>query len=447
MAIDHAHEQNNKLVKGDGGAIGLTDNSAQLLRWMVSGPEVARVIQEFETSVESGDKQTGHSHHEQMPATQEKFQKQVQDIFRTIEEYGNPFCEGSQDLLVLDTHDITDVSVHETVYGVLEAGKKQYSAFVSERLQNRDKSVFDPIPQNKFALYSCPKPREVSKDRQHVASLKQNCSLFSQLYISCQVRNGDLDDFFRHENQDNPPSLSHFGQLRSGSKADLLKCLEKCAPVDDVSHEADVLLIDGAALVNMLQPGAAKTFREYADLVFIPYIKSNLEKVRRLDIVWDCYVQDSLKACTRNRRGKGLRRRVEPNTNLPGNWSLFLREEDNKKELFLFLAEELSSLPNEKDIISTHGCDIIHNLQDDNSVEFICPCSHEEADTRLILHMADASQKGFKSVAIRTVDTDVVVLAVSSYYHLALEQLWIVFGTGVHTRYIAAHAIAGAIGQ
>ena len=48
IAIDHAHEQNNKWVKGDGGVIGLTENSSELLRWTVSGPEIARIINEFQ---------------------------------------------------------------------------------------------------------------------------------------------------------------------------------------------------------------------------------------------------------------------------------------------------------------------------------------------------------------------------------------------------------------
>ena len=51
ISLDHAHEQNNKLVKGDGGA-GLTENTSQLLRWIVSGPEVARLVKEFECSLE-----------------------------------------------------------------------------------------------------------------------------------------------------------------------------------------------------------------------------------------------------------------------------------------------------------------------------------------------------------------------------------------------------------
>lgn len=48
IPIDQAHEQNNACVKGDGGAVGLTDNPGALRRWMVAGPEVARVIGEFE---------------------------------------------------------------------------------------------------------------------------------------------------------------------------------------------------------------------------------------------------------------------------------------------------------------------------------------------------------------------------------------------------------------
>ena len=38
IAIDHAHEQNNALIKGDGGAVGLTDNPRALRHWMVAGP-------------------------------------------------------------------------------------------------------------------------------------------------------------------------------------------------------------------------------------------------------------------------------------------------------------------------------------------------------------------------------------------------------------------------
>ena len=43
--IDQAHEQNNACIKGDGGAVGLADNPNAFRRWMVAGPEVARVVE------------------------------------------------------------------------------------------------------------------------------------------------------------------------------------------------------------------------------------------------------------------------------------------------------------------------------------------------------------------------------------------------------------------
>jgi len=44
ITIDQAHEQNNASVNGDSGAVGVTENHAALRRWMVSGPEMARLI-------------------------------------------------------------------------------------------------------------------------------------------------------------------------------------------------------------------------------------------------------------------------------------------------------------------------------------------------------------------------------------------------------------------
>ena len=40
-------------------------------------------------------------------------------------------------------------------------------------------------------------------------------------------------------------------------------------------------------------------------------------------------------------------------------------------------------------------------------------CSHEEADTPMLLHVLHAAEHGHKNLMIRTIDTDVVVLAIS----------------------------------
>jgi hypothetical protein len=48
LALDQGHEQENAIVKDECGAVGLKENAAALRLWIVAGPEVARVIQEFE---------------------------------------------------------------------------------------------------------------------------------------------------------------------------------------------------------------------------------------------------------------------------------------------------------------------------------------------------------------------------------------------------------------
>ena len=68
-------------------------------------------------------------------------------------------------------------------------------------------------------------------------------------------------------------------------------------------------------------------FDEYADLVFIPYVLSQLQHSPRVDIVWDTYTPDSLKESTREKRGLGVRRKVAGKTKLPPNWSQFLRDQ------------------------------------------------------------------------------------------------------------------------
>ena len=116
-----------------------------------------------------------------------------------------------------------------------------------------------------------------------------------------------------------------------------------------VSEEApsvEAVIIDGAALVNMLRPGTSKPFGEYASIVFLPYTCRQLELVNRIDVVWDVYIADSLKGAAREKRGKGIRRRVESRDSIPRNWQMFLRNDDNKTELFEFLAQYIAKLSN-----------------------------------------------------------------------------------------------------
>ena len=62
IALDHDLEQVNALVKGQGGAVGLTENPAAVIRWMVAGHKLSRMVEEFEGSFTVSEER---DHHEQ----------------------------------------------------------------------------------------------------------------------------------------------------------------------------------------------------------------------------------------------------------------------------------------------------------------------------------------------------------------------------------------------
>jgi len=54
--------------------------------------------------------------------------------------------------------------------------------------------------------------------------------------------------------------------------------------------QVDALILDGAAIVNFLNPNNCKTFAAYAQDVFVKYVISQLLNVRRVDVVQLGYI-------------------------------------------------------------------------------------------------------------------------------------------------------------
>ena len=99
--------------------------------------------------------------------------------------------------------------------------------YVNERF-DQTKPITDPNKRNNLPLFSRPPVRE--KSRTQLSSLKNDCSLFSRLFIASQTRDGVLDYFFAHENQACPPALSIMGKMRLQTKSDRVGCLEDLIP-------------------------------------------------------------------------------------------------------------------------------------------------------------------------------------------------------------------------
>jgi hypothetical protein len=65
-----------------------------------------------------------------------------------------------------------------------------------------------------------------------------------------------------------------------------------------------------------------------------------------------------------------------------------------------------------------------------HDVSGISPCTREETDTRIFIHVADAVKRYHRRVMIRTVDSDILVLSIAAAQYLEIDQLWVGFATG-----------------
>ena len=259
--------------------------------------------------------------------------------------------------MTLNSRNCADDIVVNSLRTLEKTGKEQYDYYCTEVLEKQHKSFHDPIKKNSFRLFKNSTTKVTRKKTKEIKALQNNVVLFGQLYISVQTRDHDLHEFFEHEIQSYPPSLSNFGELHLPSaKSDLLTCLKEPDNLHP-PHSYDCQILDGAAVVHFVRPTGNATFGDYADTTFIPYIDQQLNHAKRVDIVWDAYHPNSLKAVTRQKRGEGVRRKVSEQVKLPRNWGDFLRDSKNKEELFCLLTTKLQqhSFADGKQVFATAG--------------------------------------------------------------------------------------------
>ena len=195
--LDHAHEQMNVGVKGMAGVIGLTERSDALLHWMVSGPEIAQLLTEFESASDNEINPDVLHHHESNPSHERRFMKHVTSLVAAFEELGNPFLDGSGKLFAIDSKNVASEDVMKIVQTTEQLGKLWFNSYFQERLIDCTQAVTVKIRRNKLPLFrtSAAAAKPVAKIK--LASALQDSMLFSQLFVAGQKRKTDLNTFYR----------------------------------------------------------------------------------------------------------------------------------------------------------------------------------------------------------------------------------------------------------
>ena len=65
----------------------------------------------------------------------------------------------------------------------------------------------------------------------------------------------------------------------------------------------------------------------------------------------------------------------------------------------------------------------------------------------MFLYLKHFFATGHCKVSLKTVDKDVVIITISLFHKLDLEELWIEFGTGVNLEWLPIHEYAENLGE
>ena len=187
IGFDQNHEQQNKELKMHGGTLNLSDECV-FTEWAVAGPEIARVITEFEVGMLTR-KNAVFKHYVQSPSVQQRFVAHTKALVIAFQEAGNPFDEVSHEVVIIDTREVMPNNVARSIMGALGEGKKQHADFVAHRLQSTAVAFLAPINMKKIHL-----PGNRHKNR------NKSKHLLGQLCMALHVSEGNSDRLFEVEN-------------------------------------------------------------------------------------------------------------------------------------------------------------------------------------------------------------------------------------------------------
>ena len=211
---------------------------------------------------------------------------------------------------------------------------------------------------------------------------------------------------------------------------------------------SSTLIIDGQALVVSLgkpQKQVCYTFGDFARM-FNQAVFQYGRHFSRIDVVFDRYDQMSVKEGTRNRRKKGraIRRIIEsPDVPLPQDWLGFLSDPGNKADLSKLLSTVLiEQAPNEKCVVTAGGFQEATSVgcnRANINTEMICS-THEEADTRMILHCMHTDSQ---TIVIWSRDTDVLLMLMAHSSSIK-KTMYMKAGTSKNQKFICINELLHA---
>lgn len=430
LACDEALEHQNRAMKVLGGLVGITQQPSALARFFLTAPELQKLSQELLNITGSSSKQEATYHHLNSERAANFQDTAISTLRDELERIGNPFKYEGPELINISTKAVFSDQITADVSSVESLGTELYETFKSDRLIDGAVSLWAPIKRNKLNLCSSNNKSTKVTISGSITELSADRNLFSRLLIVTRSQR-ELDlrtTLGKYEMSVVPRSMFALDgtMYQCAAKSKLIHILKSVVEqnTNNTSESLQfrqpnswVAIVDGMGELQALNKTIAiKTCTNLAD-VFIEKIQKKYWQYDELHIVFDVYFENSIKNPTRVKRlcgGTAAQYKICDTTDISKiDMKKFLSHIRTKDELTNYLAHKIFSHAKKcskkfvvswrTEVSATH-C----------SLECL-KSSHEEADTKIVLHAINAKDRGAATLLVFAQDTDILVLLVRRY--------------------------------
>jgi len=448
MLLEQTYNADAKETSGLGG---ITTNKAACTKWVYTKHLTAAVSSQLTIMLNGDENVTEGAHHEDGEACIIRDIELVRNMTQYVDE--NPFLYEGDHLINIVSGEHAQPGVEADLTHVEEIGRKAVSYTITN-----DKKVV------KLKTFHTPHKKALTSKNKAVKQSNEMAALFRMTQLIACGEDVDVQSTVGHyECSSTPPALfNEDSSMRlKGTKSSLVKVLLKETDVKAVENlpESELstdVLVDAMYAIRKWSFVKGELFGTIAKRYKQKLFNDVPAGTKSIHLCCDRYRDVSLKSVIRQQR-VGQKQRVKlydvtKHYTTPDAADFFAADA-NKASLLRFICEELSEGPLEDMGVQLYlgggFTDETKTLLVNDRLVTSVPeleSTHEEADTRLILHMIHAARNGSERVVLHVNDTDVIVLCIyyaSTDYLDNLQELWI---RTDYNRYLPIHTIAAALG-
>eukprot|EP00057_Strongylocentrotus_purpuratus_P007692 XP_011662166.1 PREDICTED: uncharacterized protein LOC105437364 [Strongylocentrotus purpuratus] len=458
LFVDQTLEQLIREVKVAGGITGITQNEEALGRFFLIAPELVILIQDFQDAYccTINDSQTTKEHYQLSGSVALRMHRNSSKIKKAIIRHceGNPFEIMSMKLMNMVSNMQVPEAFKEDILERDVKGKIMFQEFVSDRIveSSAKKSIWDPMRKAKLKTFSSCRKKKQCKIGAKLVKLREDRQLLVAIYLRWPLLIPSDKRSFIH-------AIETYGTEPNSQSEDQINEQQDSPNIETSGEDKKtdkLCIIDAMAVVQAIKKSPSMVDCSDFAAAFVRSIRKIASQYDEARVIFDRYIDDSLKAQTRGKRTAGIepvKFDIKDNTNIKlVSLKTLLSHNYTKSQLTEYLGKAVlhEYTNSSKNVVVVYGNATYSNKPDMFDPE-LTHHTHEEADTLIPLHVLDATSKAAENIIdidVYSPDTDVFVYLMDlCSTHNVLGRLCFITGKGNAKRTIDIAERCSAVGS